>query len=240
MRAGAMGVFVFVLALAVASPALAGPDNSTIGAKKLEEDMVHSLGVGYPSLFYEWWKKGPGLLDWGLSGELVYGDWAAFTTGERGFNFRVRSRLIRIGFAASGMLRFHLMTKKRPKVTNDTAIIFKPGILLSGNTLDTFTFAVKTEIGVPFSVDINERITFVTGGYIPLTTYINNDIPNGVTLPLLVRLGIEIEAAEKVAPWFYFDLGPAVNFITGPNSFTDTDFAFRIGAGTAFWSLIGK
>ena len=240
MRREAMGVFVFVLALAMASPALAGPDNSTIGAKKLEEDMVHSLGVGYPSLFYEWWNKGPGRLDWGLSGELVYGDWAAFTTGERAFGVRIRGRLIRIGFGASGMLRFHLATKQRPKVTNDTAIIFKPGILVAGNTQDTFTFAIKTEVGVPFTVDVHDRITFVTGGYIPLTAYINNDIPNGVTLPLLIRLGLEIDAGEKVAPWFYFDLGPGINFITGANSFTDTDFAFRIGAGTAFWSIMGK
>ena len=75
MTARAIGVFALVLALA--SPALAGPANSTIGAKKLEEDMVHSGGVGYPSIMYEWWNKGKKKMDWGLSGELVYGDWLA-------------------------------------------------------------------------------------------------------------------------------------------------------------------
>ena len=70
MTARAIGVFALVLAMA--SPALAGPANSTIGAKKLEQDMVHSGGVGAPSVMYEWWNKGKGSMDWGLSGELVY------------------------------------------------------------------------------------------------------------------------------------------------------------------------
>ena len=64
MTARAIGVFALVLAMA--SPALAGPTNSVIGGKKLEQDMVHSGGVGYPSIMYEWWNKGKGNLDWGL------------------------------------------------------------------------------------------------------------------------------------------------------------------------------
>ena len=65
---------VFVLVLATASPAFAGPTNSTIGGKRLQNDNVHNVGVGYPSLFYEWWNLGPGKLDWALKGALVYGD----------------------------------------------------------------------------------------------------------------------------------------------------------------------
>lgn len=228
---------VFVLVLAVASPALAGPANSTIGAKKLEEDMVHSAGVGYPSVLYEWWNKGSGRLDWGLSGELVYGDWASFTTNDTLIR---RTRFIKIGFGVSGILRWHLASKQRAKVTNDTAIVFKPGILLSGNTLDTFTFGIKPEVGVPFSIDVHERVTIVTGGFIPLTFYINSDIPNGITLPFLIRLGVEIDASDKVAPWFYFDLGPGINFVTGANSTSAAAFAWRLGAGTAFWGVLGR
>ena len=62
---------IFALALALASPALAGPANSTIGGKRLTNDNVHNVGVGYPSLFYEWWNKGPRQLDWALKGALV-------------------------------------------------------------------------------------------------------------------------------------------------------------------------
>jgi len=163
----AWGIGVFIVALALASPALAGPGNSTIGGKKLEASMVNSLGVGYPSLFYEWWNRGRKSLDWALSGDLVYGDWASFTTsGTRAFGVRVRTRFIRVGFAMNGHVRWHLATKRRPKVTNDTAFLFKPGILLAGNTSDTFTFGVRTELGVPVSIDVHERVSVVTGGFI--------------------------------------------------------------------------
>ena len=106
----------------MASPALAGPANSTIGAKKLEQDMVHSGGVGYPSMMYEWWNKGKGKMDWGLSGELVYGDWLAAHTG----------RYIKIGLGIDGMLRWNILSNKKPKVQNDFAILVKPGILDRG------------------------------------------------------------------------------------------------------------
>ena len=86
MTARAIGVFALVLAMA--SPALAQPANSVIGGKKLEEEMVHSAAVGYPSTYYEWWNKGKKNLDWAIIGELVYGDFTA--AGNKG-------RLIRIG-----------------------------------------------------------------------------------------------------------------------------------------------
>ena len=121
MTARAIGVFALVLAMA--SPALAGPQNSVIGGKKLEQDMVHSGGVGYPSVIYEWWNKGKDNLDWGLGGELVYGDWPAAHTG----------RFTKIGLAVNGMVRWHLATREHSKVTSDIAILAKPGILISGN-----------------------------------------------------------------------------------------------------------
>jgi hypothetical protein len=240
MTARAFGVFALVLAMA--SPALAGPKNSVIGGKKLEQDMVHSGGVGYPSMFYEWWNKGKNKLDWGLSGELVYGgDWTVATTNKttiNGFTYRGDSRYIKIGLGVNGILRWHLAEKERPKVTNDVGILFKPGILLSSNTGSTFTFGVRAEVGAPVSISVHERVSVVTGGYIPFTFFINSNNNSGI-VPLLVRLGVEIKANENIAPWFYFDLGPGIGFAQNGNG-ANTSFAWRIGAGTAFWGVMGK
>ena len=227
MTARAIGVFALVLAMA--SPALAGPANSTIGAKKLEQDMVHSGGVGAPSVFYEWWNKGKGKMDWGLSGELVYLDWLAAHT----------DRFIKIGLGVNGMLRWHLLSNKKPKVQNDFAILVKPGILIAGNRFpgDSFTFGIKGEIGLPFTIDVHERVTVVTGGFLPIGGYINN--ASGTSfgeIPILIRMGVEIMANKNVAPWFFFDLGPGIRF----GNVSDTGFAWRLGAGTAFWGVMGK
>ena len=159
MTARAIGVFSLVLA--VASTALAGPKNSVIGAKKLEQDMVHSGGVGYPSMMYEWWNKGKKELDWGLSGELVYGgSWGAATVNKVDvgvFTFRANSRFIKIGLGINGMLRWHLAEKQRPKVTNDIGILFKPGVLVASNRFaNNFTFGIKAELGAPVSIDVHE------------------------------------------------------------------------------------
>jgi len=225
MTAKAIGVFALVLAMA--SPALAGPANSTIGGKKLEEDMVHSGGVGYPSVLYEWWNKGKGNLDWGLSGELVYGDWPAAHTG----------RSTKIGLGVNGLLRWHLATREHAKITNHIAILARPGILIAGNQGDTFTFGIAGEALVPVSMDVHERVNVVVGGAFIIKGYINKDFNNFGEIPLLVRLGVEIKANENVAPWFYFDLGPGIGFGEGASG---AAFAWRIGAGTAFWGVLGK
>ncbi len=211
----------------MASPALAGPENSVIGGKKLQQDMVHSGGVGYPSIMYEWWNKGKGNLDWGLSGELVYGDWAAAHT----------NRFIKIGLGINGMVRWHLATREHSKITNDIAILAKPGILISGNRGDTFTFGIKGEAMVPVSMDVHDRVSVVVGGGFTIAGYINKDFGNFGEVPLLFRVGVEIDAAENVAPWFFFDLGPGIRFGGGSS---DVGFAWRIGAGTAFWGVLGK
>lgn len=226
---------VFVLALTVASPAFAGPSNSTIGAKKLEEDMVHSGGVGFPSIIYEWWNKGKGNLDWGLEGDLVYGDWAAVVSGSNS-----NARFIEIGLGVSGILRWHLATRQKTKVTNDVAILVKPGILLSGNATNNFTFGLRAEVGAPLSIDVHDRVSVVTGGFIPISWWINSDVggvsfPNTLIIPLLIRLGVEIDASDKVAPWFFFDLGPGI--VNGAGT-TNARFTWRIGAGTTFWGVL--
>ena len=225
MTARAIGVFALVLALA--SPAMAGPANSTIGAKKLEQDMVHSGGVGAPSVMYEWWNKGKKNMDWGLSGELVYTDWLAAHTG----------RFIKIGLGIDGMLRWNILSNVKPKVQNDFAILFKPGVLIAGNRGDTFTFGIKGEVGLPFTIDVHERVTVVTGGFLPIGGYINSNQGNFGEIPILIRMGVEIMANENVAPWFFFDLGPGIRFGNGTS---DTGFAWRLGAGTAFWGVLGK
>jgi hypothetical protein len=212
----------------MASPAFAGPANSVIGGKKLEEDMVHSGGVGYPSVMYEWWNKGKNELDWGLSGELVYGDWPAAHT----------DRFTKIGLGVNGLLRWHLATRKHAKVTNDIAILAKPGILISGNRADTFTFGLAGEALVPVSIDVHERVSVVVGGAFIIKGYINKDLNDFGEIPLLVRMGVEIDAADRVAPWFFFDLGPGIGF--GGGGGADVAFAWRIGAGTAFWGVLGK
>jgi hypothetical protein len=54
-------------------------------------------------------------------------------------------------------------------------------------------------------------------------------------------MGVEIKANENIAPWFYFDLGPGISFGMGDNnSGSNASFAWRIGAGTAFWGVMGK
>jgi hypothetical protein len=226
MTARAIGVFALVLAMA--SPAMAGPANSVIGGKKLEQDMVHSGGVGYPSMLYEWWNSGKNKMDWGLSGELVYGDWPAAHTG----------RFVKIGLGIDGILRWNVLSNKKAKVTNDLAVLFKPGILIAGNRADAFTFGIRGEIGLPLSIDVHERVSVVTGGFLPIRGYINNKgIPDSGEVPILIRLGVEIMANDNVAPWFFFDLGPGIGWSNGSS---DVGFAWRIGAGTAFWGVLGK
>ena len=225
MTARAIGVFALVLAMA--SPALAGPANSTIGAKKLEQDMVHSGGVGAPSVMYEWWNKGKGKMDWGLSGELVYTDWLAAHTG----------RYVKIGLGIDGMLRWNFISNKKPKVQNDFALLVKPGILIAGSRTDQFVFGIKGEVGLPFTIDVHERVTVVTGGFLPIGGYIIENNQGWGEVPILIRMGVEIMANENVAPWFFFDLGPGIVF---GNNRSGATFAWRLGAGTAFWGVMGK
>jgi hypothetical protein len=56
-------------------------------------------------------------------------------------------------------------------------------------------------------------------------------------------MGIEINASDHVAPWFFFDLGPGITFVASTFNFgsvNNTTFAWRIGFGTAFWGVRGN
>jgi hypothetical protein len=230
-----MRVFgTLVVALAISNSAFAGPQ-STIGGKPLKTDMAHNVGVGWPSLFYEWWNKGKGKLDWALGGELVYGDWSAAYSD------------VAVGFAFNVPLRWHIHHNKHARSTTDVGLRFTPGAMVGGSERGTPPAGVqpesrvvgglRTELAVPLSIDVHERVNVVTGAAIPLTLMFEKGVDPWGIIPLLVRMGVEINAAPKVAPFFLFELGPGIRVGNGGS---DVDFAFRIWVGTSFWSVFGN
>ena len=230
MRAAAVLSLVF----GVSNTAFAGPQ-STIGGKPLQSEMVHNVGVGWPSLFYEWWNHGAGNLDWALGAELLYGDWSGAYSD------------VAIGFALNAPLRWHIHAKRHARSTIDVGLRFTPGAMVGGGEprgdprfvpADRRTVGgIRAELAVPVSLDVHERVSVVLGGTIPLTMMFAQDVPAWGILPLLIRMGVEINAASKVAPFFLFELGPGIGFGRGG---ADVDFAFRIWFGTSFWSVLGK
>ncbi|MGB5367883.1 MAG: hypothetical protein WBN14_16600 [Polyangiales bacterium] len=228
-----MKVFAtLLLAWAVSNTAFAGPQ-STVGGKPLTTEMAHNVGVGWPSLFYEWWNNGRGNLDWALGGELVYGDWAAAYSD------------VAVGFAFNVPLRWHIHNRRHARSTTDVGLRFTPGAMVGGSERRTPPFGVRldnrlmgglrAEIAVPVSIDVHDRVSIVTGATIPLTLMFAKDVNPWGVIPLLVRIGVEINAAPKVAPFFLFELGPGIGVGEGGS---DVDFAFRIWVGTAFWSVL--
>jgi hypothetical protein len=230
---------VLAVALAISNTALAGPQ-STIGGKPLKSDMAHNTGVGWPSLFYEWWNNGKGSLDWALGAELVYGDWSGVYSD------------VSVGFALNAPLRWHIHNRRHAKATTDVGIRFTPGAMVGGSErpenppfdppfgpeFDQRAMGgVRAEFAIPVSIDVHERVSVVTGGTIPLTVMFAEDSDPWGIVPLLIRMGVEINASPKVAPFFLFELGPGIGFGNGGS---DVDFAFRIWVGTAFWSVLGK
>ena len=230
-----MRVFAtLLLASAVSTTAFAGPQ-STVGGKPLTTEMAHNTGVGWPSLFYEWWNNGKGNLDWALGGELVYGDWSAAYSD------------VAVGFAFNVPLRWHIHHRRHARSTTDVGLRFTPGAMVGGSERRTPPFGVRldnrvmgglrAEIAVPVSIDVHDRVSVVTGAAIPLTLMFAKDTNPWGVIPLLVRIGVEINAAPKVAPFFLFELGPGIGVGQGGS---DVDFAFRIWVGTAFWSVLGN
>ena len=220
-------ICVFSLVFALASPALAGPENSVIGAKNLQEDMVHEGHAGMPGIGYGWWNKGPGAMDWSLNGDLIYGEWPV--TLLRGLG-------VDIGLGLSSTLRWHLKTNTKEKVTNDVAIVAIPGIAIARTPGKQFGFGVRLEVGAPLSIDVHEKVNVVTGGFIPVEFIIVDGNTTGA-IPLMVRMGVEWQASDKVVPWLMFDLGPGI--LVGSNV-SGAQFAWRLLAGVTFWSILGN
>ena len=155
----------------------------------------------------------------------MYGDWVGSHSD------------VGIGGAFNAQLRWNVRHKARQKATSDVALRLSPGILLANTEgpVDLFVFGIRAEFAVPVSVDLHERVSLVTGGTIPLSMFFVEDgDPYGV-IPLMFRLGVEINASPKVAPFVLFEVGPGIAVGSGD---TDVDVAFRVWVGTAFWSVL--
>ena len=209
-----MRLAVLLLTLWVGT-AFAGPA-SLQGGKLMPVGTAHQVGVGWPSLFYEYWHSGTP--DWAIGGEVVYGDWSA------GFSD------VKIGGAVNVPLRWHL--KKAGSA--DIAFQVKPGILLGSmeaGRADRFVFGLRGELSLPVTIELTPKVNLITGGSIPLTVLFVDDADDYVVLPLLARLGAEVKATDTITPWLLFEMGPAIAFGDG----TEAEFAFRIWVGSAFF-----
>lgn len=217
-------ILTLLLALGLASTALAGPQ-STIGGAPLETEMAHQVRTGWPSTSYEWWNNGKKKLDWALGGELVYGPWSGAWDDPR------------IAFAFNAPLRFHLWNRKRPGSTTDLGFRVTPGLMAGSAAVNTPTVVSRVELAVPVSVDVNPKVSIVTGGVIPIDLGWVRNVGFVGAIPLLVRLGLEIKAGNRTAPFVLIEVGPGIGFGRGGS---DVTLAARIWAGTSFWSVIGK
>jgi len=213
-----------LLSLALASTALAGPP-STIGGARLDSDMAHQVRSGWPSTSYEWWNTGKRRLDWALGGELVYGPWSGAFDDPR------------IAFALYAPLRFHLWSRKRPASKTDLGIRFTPGLMAGSAARETATVVARAELAVPVTVDVNPKLSVVTGAAVPVDLGWIEGTGFVGAIPLLVRLGVEIKAGPKVAPFILMEVGPGFGFGQGSS---DVTLAARLWAGTTFWSIRGK
>lgn len=217
-------ITALALAMAVSSTAFAGPQ-STIGGRRLDSDMAHQVRSGWPSTAYEWWNKGKGSLDWALGGELVYGPWSGAWDDPR------------VAFALSAPLRFHLWERKRPASKTDLGIRFTPGLMAGSQARRTATVVARAELAVPVSVDVNPKLSVVTGAAVPVDLGWIEGVGFRGAIPLLVRLGVEIKAGSKAAPFVLMEVGPGFGFGRGSS---DVALAARLWAGTTFWSIRGK
>jgi len=217
-------ILTLLLVLGMASTALAGPQ-STIGGARLQTDMAHKVASGWPSTAYEWWNKGKKKLDWALGGELVYGPWSGAWDDPR------------IAFAVYAPLRFHLWDRTRPNSKTDLGFRVTPGLMVGSAAYKTPTVVSRIELAVPVSVDVNPKLSVVTGAAIPIDLGWVKRTGFGGVIPLLVRLGVEIKAGNKTAPFVLMEVGPGIGFGQGRSG---VDLAARLWAGTTFWSVIGN
>jgi len=209
-----MRLAVLVLVLWTGT-AIAGP-LSLLGGKPMAEGTAHQVGVGWPSVLYDWWHSGTP--EWAVAGEMVYGDWSG------GFSN------VEIGGAVNMPLRWHL----NKAGGTDIAFQLKPGILLGSMEAardDRFVFGLRGEMSLPVTIELTPEVNLITGGTVPFSVLFVNNADDYVVLPLLARLGAEVKATETITPWLLFELGPALAF----GGFgTEAEFAFRIWVGSAF------
>jgi hypothetical protein len=198
--------------LAVADPARAEVP-SIIGGKLLPPGTSgHHFGVGLPSLFYEWWNGGD-QMDWALHVGMVYDDWPASIN---------RFDDVQIGLDLEAPMRFHLAHSGKA----DVAFRFAPGFLLADAAGDTLVLGLKPEVGVLVGIQLSEMVNLVTGGVVPFTVLIVPDAVNVLVVPILPRLGVEVQPTESLVTWALMEIGPTVLHADG---YTDTR------AGVRFW-----
>jgi hypothetical protein len=216
-------IVTLLVALGLASPALAGPQ-STIGGARLQTDMAHKVTTGWPSTSYEWWNKGKGKLDWALGSELVYGPWSGAWDDPR------------IGASIYAPLRFHLWGHDRSASRTDLGLRFTPGLMAGSFARDRAMVMARAELAVPVSVDVHPKLSVVTGGAVPIDLGWVEGTGFLGAIPLLVRLGVEIKGGNKTAPFILMEVGPGIGFGDG----SDVTLAARLWGGLTFWSVRGK
>lgn len=199
--------FSILVSVVCASASAQSP--SILGGNKLNRDHVHHVGIGWPSLFYEYWKSGGGSLDWGVGGELVYGDYVGYESDvDFGFGINVPMKL--------HLKRFH---------NGDLSLKVNPGFLVAdaGQTL----FGIRAEIGMPISVRVHQKINLITGATLPLTLILPETGPSIKYFPMYGRIGAELNVISDIVPMFLLEMGPVIA-TAGGNS--ETGFGMRFSA----------
>ena len=113
--------------------AFAGPPSLT-GGRQMPVGFAHQVGVGWPSVFYEYWRSGTP--DWGIGGEIVYGDWSGEFSD------------MKVAGAVNAAVRWQL---KKSGATN-IAFQIKPGLLMGSieaGRNDSFVFGLRSEFSIP-------------------------------------------------------------------------------------------
>jgi hypothetical protein len=209
--------FLALVLISLPSLAWAYPP-SILGGKKLQGTSVHNVGLGWPSIMYEWWNSGNP--DWALGAELVYGDWSGEYSD------------VDIGAAFNVPLKWVLSDNGKVAV----GFKFQPGALLGSADApgdDKFVFGLRGEVGVPVSIGLAHNVNLITGGVVPFSIFMVEDGDNPVVVvPILPRIGVEVLPQGKISIWFLAELGPTMVFADGDN---DADFGIRGWVGATFW-----
>ena len=211
-----------LLILALVGPAHAAAP-SVIGGKLLPSGTSgHHFGMGLPSVFYEWWNGGD-QMDWALHVGLVYEDWSGEYSD------------VDVGLDLEAPMRFHIAQRGAA----DVAFRFAPGLLLGDHDHgrfdrgggDNLLFGVRPEVGVLVGIELSDMVNLVTGGVVPVTILIDDHDPDNeviVVIPLMPRIGVEVQPFESLVPWALLELGPTVGLSDG-NSDVDAGVRFWLG-----------
>lgn len=181
---------------------------SVLGGSRLSTNHVHHFGLGWPSVFYEYWMRAR-KIDWAIGGELVYGDYVGqFSDVDIGFGF-------------------HAPIKWNLSNSRNTAVAFRlaPGLLIAdaGGTL----FGIRSELGLPVSIKVSQDVNIVTGGNIPFALLFPDQGDTLTFIPIFARIGAEFGLSRNIIPSILMELGPVFGFGNGS---TDTDFGIRVWA----------